>query len=102
MVSVAMSLVCTVQLPSLFTAPSLRLHPDGMPDMVRVTGPTRSADGSASARLMGAPATPAGRLSVALPMPGFPAKSVQIEVPVPLDTTCTVCPDPEPLDMSKV
>src|SRR5712691_6906003 len=55
------SFVCTVQVPSPLSAPSLRLDPGGTPATVTVTAPTWSTDGSTSPRLIGDPATPAGR-----------------------------------------
>ncbi|MNF70847.1 hypothetical protein D3C76_838980 [compost metagenome] len=71
------SLVCTVQVPSPLLVPALNVHPEGTPLMATVIGPLISADGTLRARLMGSPATPAGRFALEVyATPVLPAKSV--------------------------
>src|SRR4051794_35882990 len=75
-VNVLGSLVCTVQVPSLFLIPSFSDQSDGPPATAIVIRSLTSADGSLKARLIGPPATPAGKFGVPPPAPKFPATSV--------------------------
>src|SRR5262249_59143734 len=76
-----------VQPPWPLPAPPFKLQPAGIPAIVTVTGPTWPA-GSLRPRLMGLPATPAGRVvavswSVLLAVSPSPSTSVQPTAPRP-------------------
>src|SRR5690349_2468804 len=85
-------LVSTVQSPLPLLVPALNVQPLGIPLMFTVAKPTIS-DGSASARFIGSPATPAGRLAFWSPVPELPAESVKL----PFATVTVTPPFCEPL-----